>query len=251
MNVGTSLLNESPRPFLFVTINPQFVASYFKFGLFARAAAKNLIAPNAINLRDFAIDNRGSIDDQPFGGGDSMIMRPEPLVAAIKSIGQPAKVIVTGPKGKIFHQEDAQQLAASNEPLLFICGRFGGIDQRFLDRYAHLEYSIGDYVVSGGELPTLTIADAIIRQIPGSLGNPDSATQDSFGSGFDGLLEPPLYTRPRHFEGDSVPDVLLSGDHKAIANWRCQESLKLTRKIRPDLLKQNSGYKTQSTTESR
>jgi len=164
-----------------------------------------------------------------------MVLRPEPLRDALRA-SPDAHVIATSPGGKLFSQQDARRLLALAKPLTFVCGRFGGIDQRFIDKYVHEEFSIGDFVVSGGELPSLIIADAVLRLIPGVLGNPASAADDSFGESSPSLLEHPLYTRPPVFEGVSVPDVLLSGDHAKIAAWRKEKALERTRRQRPDLL---------------
>ncbi len=224
------------RSFSFVSIHPGFIESYMKFGVF-RAAQKQGIDFRAVNLREFAVDKHGSIDDAPFGGGDGMVLRAEPLAAAVRSLPSPAKVIVTSPSGRPWTQADAERYAQSNENIIFIAGRFAGIDQRFLDSFVDDDVSLGDFVVSGGELPSLLLADSILRLIPGVLGNAQSFKEDSFGSEMNGLLEYPLYTRPLEFEGQKVPDVLLSGDHAAIQKWRKDEALKKTKRLRPDLLR--------------
>lgn len=224
------------RRFSFITIHPQFIEAYLKFGVF-RAAERQGLGFSAINLRSFAVDKHGSIDDSPFGGGDGMVLRVEPLAAAVRSLPQPAKVIVTSPSGRRWTQADAEGYAKSGDDLIFIAGRFAGIDQRFLDTFVDDDISLGDFVVSGGELPSMLLADSILRLIPGVLGNAQSYQEDSFGSELAGMLEYPLYTRPLEFEGENVPEVLLSGDHKLIAEWRRNEALKKTRRLRPDLLK--------------
>jgi tRNA (guanine37-N1)-methyltransferase len=224
-----------------VTIHPQFIESYVRFGVFRAAIAGGLVRCQAIDLRDFAVDKHASIDDLPYGGGDGMVMRPEPLAAAVSSLPVKPTVIMTSPGATPWTQATAQKFATTAQTgpasLLFVCGRFAGVDQRFIDRYVDHEFSLGDVVVSGGELPVLMMADSILRLIPGVLGDEASARFDSFAEGFDGLLEHPLYTRPREFEGVPVPEVLLSGDHKAIARWRADESRKKTAQLRPDLLK--------------
>ena len=224
------------RRISFLTIHPDFIDEYRKFGVLARCESLKLAEINSVNLRDFAVDKRGSVDASPYGGGDGMILRPEPLRDALKSLSK-AKVIYTSPSGKAWSQSEASRLAQSDEDIVFVCGRFGGIDQRFIDKYVDEEYSLGDFVISGGELACLTMADSVVREIEGSLGNYESVKNDSFAEGMDGLLEYPLYTRPEEFEGEKVPEVLKSGDHKKIAEWRKQKALDRTRERRPDLLK--------------
>ena len=225
------------RRLSFLSIHPSFIEEYKKFGVFARCESLGIAEFNSVNLRDFAIDKRGSVDGAPYGGGDGMILRPEPLKDAINSLSKPFKVIYTSPSGKAWNQESARQLAQSNEDLVFICGRFGGVDQRFIDKYVDYEFSLGDYVLSGGELACLSMADSIVREIDGALGNNVSAACDSFGDQMDGLLEYPSYTRPEEFEGEKVPSILMSGDHKKIEEWRKNKALERTKKRRPDLLK--------------
>ena len=224
------------RRISFLTIHPDFIDEYKKFGVLARCESLKLAEINSVNLRDFAVDKRGSVDAAPYGGGEGMILRPEPLRDAIESLDK-AKVIYTSPSGKAWNQSEAQKLANSGEDLIFVCGRFGGVDQRFIDKYVDSEYSLGDFVISGGELACLTMADSVIREIEGSLGNYESVKNDSFAEGMNGLLEYPLYTRPEEFEGQKVPDVLKSGDHKKIAKWREEKALERTKNRRPDLLK--------------
>lgn len=220
----------------FATIHPQFIQSYFQFGVFRSAINGKKVICNPIDLRDFAVDRHASIDDMPYGGGDGMVMRPEPLAAAVRSIPVKPVVLMTSPGAKPWTQAEAKHYALTDRPLFFVCGRFAGVDQRFIDGYVDAEYSLGDVVVSGGELPVLMMADSILRMIPGVLGDDASAHFDSFASGFDGRLEHPLFTRPKEFEGASVPDVLMSGDHKAIAQWRAHQSMVKTERLRPDLL---------------
>lgn len=222
------------RTFAFISVHPQFIEAYAKFGVF-RSAERGSIAIQAINLRQHAVDKHGSVDDAPFGGGDGMVLRPEPLVAALEAFKGPRKVFVTSPSGRAWTQADAEKYARSGEDLIFIAGRFAGIDDRFVENYVDEDISLGDFVMSGGELACLTLADSILRLIPGVLGNQQSAKEDSFGTELDGLLEYPLYTRPMEFEGKKVPEVLLSGDHRKIAAWRQAEALKKTERLRPDL----------------
>jgi len=224
--------------FVLVSVHPRFISAYFEFGVFRAALTSGGARIDAVDLRDFAVDAHASVDAAPYGGGDGMVLRPEPLRDAIAK-WPGAHVVTTGPAGRKFTHVDAARLAAMTKPIVVVCGRFGGIDQRFLDRHVHEEFSIGDVVLSGGELPGLAIVDASLRLLPGVLGHPDSASADSFGTGCDGLLEGPLYTRPPEFEGMRVPDVLMSGDHALIHAWRKAASLERTARLRPDLLPGN------------
>ena len=227
------------RHMTFVTIHPEFVRAYFEFGVFKSAVQRGLLALDVVDLRDFAVDKHGSVDDDPYGGGDGMVLRPEPLADAVNAIRQQtpnAKVVLTSPAGRAWTSDQAESFADCDDSYIFICGRFAGIDQRFIDAYVDLEVSLGDYVISGGELASLVMGDAILRFIPGVLGHAESAKRDSFGSAFEGALEHPLYTRPAAFAGVEVPSVLRSGDHEAIAQWRRAQSLDRTQKRRPDLL---------------
>lgn len=220
-----------------LTIHPAFIAAYDKFGVLRAARERGLATVEALALRDFAVDKHGSVDDRPFGGGDGMVMRPEPLADALKSLGAKRRVILTSPAGKPWTHAEAARLAAAGEDLAFVCGRFAGVDQRFIDNYVDEQFSCGDVVLSGGELPALMMIDAILRLIPGVLGHAESAVKDSFAAGFGGGLEHPLYTRPPVFEGAEVPEVLMSGDHEKIAAWRDSEARRRTAQLRPDLLK--------------
>lgn len=219
----------------FLTVHPAFVASYAQFGVLKGAKDAASLAIEVLNLRDFAVDKHGTIDSPPYGGGDGMVLRCEPLTAAVESLPEKPLLIVPDPSARPFTQVDATRFSKSERPLCFVCGRFSGIDQRFLDLHEHESFSLGDYVVSGGELPALMMLDAIARHLPGALGNAASARDDSFGEGLEGLLEYPLYTRPTTFRGLEVPPILLSGDHAAIAKWRRQKSHERTREKRPDL----------------
>jgi tRNA (guanine37-N1)-methyltransferase len=234
-----------------ITVHPAFVDSYGRFGVVRAARERGLAQVDAVALRDYAVDKHGSVDDTPYGGGDGMVMRPEPLRDAVMKLGARAVaessgaddplVILTTPAGKPWTHAEAARLAASARPLIFVCGRFAGVDQRFVDRYVHAQYSCGDVVLSGGELPALMMIDSVLRLVPGVLGHADSARLDSFAEGFDGQLEHPLYTRPPEFEGLKVPDVLLSGDHAAIERWRRDEARRRTAELRPDLIDRKRG----------
>lgn len=221
----------------FITIHPELIHAYQQFGVFRSAKEKGVANIETLDLRQFAGNNYGSIDDKPYGGGDGMIMRPDPLAQAIQSLPESPYVILTSPAGTPWRHQYAMNLSQVGRPIAFVCARFGGVDQRFIDKYVHAEYSIGDFVISGGELPSLMIADSILRQIPGALGNDDSAIWDSFTSQNGGHLEHPVYTRPQVFEGEKVPAALTSGDHAKIAKWKSSEALRRTILKRPDLLR--------------
>ncbi len=219
-----------------VSIHPQFIEAYTHFGVLKAALSKNKVSFHICNLRDHAVDKHGSVDDRPYGGGDGMVLRPEPLAAAVKNIPGNPYVLLTSAKGKAWTQADARRLLHMDRPLVFICGRFGGVDERFIENYVDEQVSMGDFIVSGGELPALMMIDSILRLVPDVLGHSESAHVDSFSEGLKGLLEHPLYTKPQVFEDSAVPDVLLSGDHQAIERWRQKEALRVTRELRPDLL---------------
>lgn len=219
-----------------ITIFPEFIENYVNASILKKAQEKKLIKVKVHNLRWFALDRHQTVDDYPFGGGPGMVLKPEPIYRAInfiKSYTQSTpRIILPSPQGKVFHQQRAQELAKEKH-LLFVCGRYQGIDERILELFECEEISIGDYTLSGGELPTLVIIEAIVRLIPGVLGNSESIDYDSFTKGF---LGPPQFTRPRVFQNLSVPQVLLSGNHKLIAKWRQEKALEKTKKVRPELL---------------
>ena len=222
------------RSFYFISIHPKFTLAYNSFGVF-KAASRLGIGLEHINLRDFAVDKHGSVDEAPFGGGDGMVLRPEPLKAALDSIPGSKKVFITSPSGRAWKQKDAENFAVSPESLVFIAGRFAGIDERFVELFADENISLGDFIVSGGELPCLMLADSVLRCIPGVLGNSQSSREDSFSGSLTEKLEYPVYTRPLNFEGLTVPDILLSGNHEKIQAWRLNASDKKTKTLRPDL----------------
>jgi tRNA (guanine37-N1)-methyltransferase len=220
-----------------VTIFPAYLEP-LRLSLLGKARDRGMLEINAHDLRDWTTDRHRTVDDTPYGGGPGMVMRPGPWDAALRAIagsGGPApqpRVIVPTPAGRPFTQAYAAQLA--QQPwLVFCCGRYEGIDARFIDAWADDEISIGDYVLSGGEVATLVMVEAIARLLPGAVGNAESITDDSFAHG---LLEGPVYTRPPAWEGRRVPEVLLSGDHGAIARWRRDQALRRTTRRRPDLL---------------
>ena len=219
-------------------------------GITARALENNLYALSLWNPRDFTTDNHRTVDDRPYGGGPGMVMLAEPLEQAIKAAkaSQIAagvlnpKVIHMSPTGRPLTHQIVMDLVAE-QGLVLLASRYEGVDQRLLDQMVDAEYSIGDYVLSGGEMPAMVLMDAIVRQLPGALGDADSAIEDSF---VDGLLDCPHYTRPEEYAGEKVPEVLTSGNHAKIKQWRLKMSLKRTRDQRPDLLAARSLSKEES-----
>ena len=223
----------------FITLFPEMCQSVMQTGVIGRGLDKGTIEFEAINLRDFSTDNYGSVDDTPYGGGPGMVMKAEPIVKAFESISKSenTRTFITVPGGKTFDQSQAEAL--SNEKhLIFICGRYEGIDERVKMIIQPEEISIGDYILTGGELAALSIVDASCRLIEGTLGSYESTLSESFSKETSGI-EYPHYTRPQTFKGFSVPDVLLSGNHSSIEAWRKEESKKITQEKRPDLLKKN------------
>ncbi len=220
-----------------LTLFPDIIRACLSESILRRAIEKKLIEVNIYNIRDFEPGKHKSVDDYPFGGGAGMVMKPEPLFRALdhlRSDNQERRILLLSPRGRTFHQSLAEEFSREKRRLVFICGRYEGIDERVRLSLADEEISIGDYVMTGGELPALVIIDAATRLIPGVLGDEQSIEEESFSWG---LLDYPHYTRPREFRGMSVPDVLLSGDHKAIWRWRRREALRETLRRRPDLLK--------------
>ncbi len=217
-----------------ITLFPEWVMTVTQQGVVGKAADKNLITLKCTNPRDYAKNTHKTVDDRPYGGGPGMVMKPDCLLQAIKVAKQKntGKVLYMSPQGKPLTQSILRQLATENN-LIILCGRYEGVDERVLSLAVDDEYSIGDYVLSGGELGAMVLIDGLSRLLPGVLGHKDSAQQDSFT---DGLLDCPHYTRPEIVEGLSVPDVLKSGDHVAIAKWRRMQSLGVTWAKRPDLL---------------
>lgn len=217
-----------------LTLFPEFFGSPLEQSILKRAQAQGIVTIACLNLRDFALDRHRVTDDRPFGGGPGMVLKIEPLVRAIAWVKEQrprGRVILLSPQGRLFTQAVAQELAQL-ENLLLICGHYEGVDER-LQYFIDAEISLGDFILTGGEIPALAIVDAVTRLLPGSLGDEDSAAEDSFK---DNLLKGPQYTRPREFAGYAVPEVLLSGDHRRIARWRRQEALRRTWQRRPDLL---------------
>jgi len=220
-----------------VTLFPEMVDTLLRFGVTGRAAERGLLRVGTSNPRDHATDARKTVDDRPYGGGPGMVMKVDTLRAAIEEArgraGEGAKVIYLSPQGRPLDQAGLMRLSRETA-LVLIAGRYEGVDERVIEAEVDEELSIGDYVLSGGELPALVVIDALARLIPGALGDEDSAAQDSF---MEGLLDCPHYTRPEEIGGRRVPEVLLSGDHAAIRRWRMQQMLGRTWQRRPELLK--------------
>lgn len=222
-----------------VSLFPEMFDALLDYGISSRAMDRKLVEVHFASPRDYGVDKHQSVDDRPYGGGPGMLMRVEPLKAALEAVlkamsceREEAKIIYLSPQGSVLDTKTVGQMSAAQN-LVLICGRYEGIDERFIEHYVDEEVSIGDYVLSGGELPAMVLLDALIRKIPGALGDDSSAEQDSFESG---LLDCPHYTRPECIEGESVPAVLLSGDHAKIERWRLKQSLGRTWLRRPDLL---------------
>jgi tRNA (guanine37-N1)-methyltransferase len=217
-----------------LTLFPEFFDSPLNQSMLRRAQAMGKVSFRVLNLRDYAHDRHKVADDRPFGGGPGMVMKPEPLVTAIRRLRDDdpdVRVIFLSPSGRLFDQQMAVELAQAPS-LLLICGHYEGVDER-VRGFIDAEISIGDFILTGGEIPALAVVDAVTRLIPGVLGGEGATEDESFQTG---LLEYPHYTRPRDFEGLTVPEVLLSGDHARIARWRRQQALRRTQALRPDLL---------------
>ncbi len=223
------------KRFDILTLFPEIVLAPLRESIVGRAQEKGLLDVQVINFREYAQDKHHVVDDLPFGGGPGMVLKPEPIFAAVRDClrkGPKTRVILMSPAGQLFDQDLAKSLAVE-ERLIFICGRYKGVDERVREALVTDEISIGDYVLSGGELAALVVIEALVRLIPGVLGDEDSARGDSF---YEGILDHPHYTRPAVFEGMEVPRILISGHHGQIRRWRRKEALRRTRKRRPDLL---------------
>jgi tRNA (guanine37-N1)-methyltransferase len=225
-----------------ITIFPDYFREAFDYGIIRRARAAQLVEIKAHDLRSWTSDKHHVVDDRPFGGGDGMVLKPEPIFTAVESLSgarrredfaSSQRVVLLSPQGKQFTQSVADEFAKC-EQLVLICGRYEGVDERVAEALVTDEISIGDYVLSGGEPAALVVVDAVVRLIPGALGSETSATTESFS---DGLLDYPHYTRPPEFEGMRVPEVLLTGHHAEIAKWRSKAAEEKTKRNRPDLLK--------------
>lgn len=220
-----------------LTIFPQFFQGPFQHGVVARAVGSGLIGIRIHDLRTWTRDRHRTVDDRPFGGGEGMLLKPQPVFEAVEAIwperGQRDRTVLLSAQGPVFDQAAARRLA-EYERVLLICGRYEGVDERVAENLADEELCIGDFVMSGGELAAAVVVDCVARLLPGVLGNTDSTVHESFSE--EGLLDCPQYTRPADFRGWKVPEVLLSGNHEAIRNWRKQAALEKTAKNRPDLL---------------
>ena len=222
-----------------ISLFPDMFRAISENGVTGRAIKNNLLSIECWNPRDFTLDKHRTVDDRPYGGGPGMLMMVQPLRDAInaakqsaREAGHEAKVIYLSPQGRRLDHQGAQSLSSS-QALILVAGRYEGIDERIIESLIDEEWSVGDYVLSGGELPAMILMDAVVRFVPGVLGHSQSAEQDSFA---DGLLDCPHYTRPEVLDGKQVPSVLLSGDHEKIRQWRLTQSLQRTRQRRPDLL---------------
>ena len=225
-----------------LTIFPEFFDAVFDFGIIRRAKLAEIVEINVHDIREFTVDKHRMVDDRPFGGGDGMVLKPEPIFAAIENLigtsdreayPEGTHVVLLSPQGKPFKQGDAKAFADEAKHIVFICGRYEGVDERVNETLVTDEISIGDYVLSGGEPAAIVIVDSIVRLLPDALGSDTSAVNDSFS---DGLLDCPHYTRPAEFRGMTVPEVLLNGNHAEIEKWRRTKALEKTRSIRKDLL---------------
>ena len=222
-----------------ITIFPGLFTGVFEAGIIYQARKKGLVKTQIIDLRNFTTDKRRTVDDRPYGGGDGMVLKPEPIFRAVEScrnqVRKPGYVVLLTPQGNRFDQAKAKELSLKHH-LILICGRYEGIDQRVADHLADEEISVGDFVLTGGEFAALLVVDAVTRLVPGVVGKGSSVLEDSF---MNELLDFPHYTRPAEFRGWKVPEVLLSGDHEEVKRWREEQALKITKQRRPDLLRQN------------
>ncbi len=222
--------------FHILTLFPEMIDSIVHTSILGRAADAGIIQVNAVNIRDFTLDKHRKVDDYPYGGGAGMVMQAQPVYDAWASVTDGGKrrvrCVYLTPQGKTFNQDMAKEYALEEE-LILLCGHYEGVDERVLERIVTDYVSAGDYVLTGGELPAMMMTDAIARMVPGVLGNADSGTGESFEGG---LLEYPQYSRPEVWMGESVPEILLSGDHARIEAWRRQKSLERTHRLRPELL---------------
>jgi len=221
--------------FHILTLFPEMFSGVLSLGVTGRAVESGILDVTLYNIRDYTTDKHRSVDDAPYGGGAGMVMKVEPITRCIEAVREnapDARLLLASPGGKPFDQKMAGELAADGE-VIILCGRYEGIDERIKELFSATEFSIGDYVMTGGEIAAMTVLDAVARLIPGVLGSDESAGEESFS---EGLLEYPQYTRPPEFRGMKVPGILLSGNHSEIARWRREKSLQKTRSVRPDLL---------------
>lgn len=214
-----------------LSIFPSLFNSFLETGIIGRAKEKGIISFNLVDIRDFSSDSYGTVDDYPYGGGAGMVMKVEPIIKALESLEEKGETYLLSPRGKRFNQSMAREFSRK-KILSLICGRYKGVDERVRD-FVDGEISIGDYILSGGEVAVMVIVEALTRLLPGAVGDVDSVNTDSFEKG---LLDSPVYTRPQEFREKKVPEVLLSGNHGEIEHWREEEAIKLTRKYRKDIL---------------
>jgi tRNA (guanine37-N1)-methyltransferase len=223
-----------------ITIFPDFFRGPFEYGIIRRGRESGLIETRVHDLREHTLDRHRTVDDRPFGGGEGMVFKPEPIFKAVEVVrkGQVVEIVVLSAAGKRFTQAEALRLSRADQ-IILICGRYEGIDERVIEHLSTAEISIGDYILSGGEIAAAVIADAVTRYVPGVVGKEESILRDSFSDPAveTPLVEHPHYTRPAEFRGWKVPEVLVSGDHEAVRRWRHDAALRKTRKNRPDLLK--------------
>ena len=222
-----------------ITIFPEFFKGPFDFGVIRRGRAGGLIETRVHDLRSFTSDRHRTVDDRPFGGGEGMVFKPEPIFSAVEEVRENdrAEVVVLSAGGRRFNQAEALRLSKADQVML-ICGRYEGIDERVVEHLATAEISIGDFILSGGEIAATVVVDAVTRYVPGVVGKEESILRDSFSdpAADTQLVEHPHYTRPAEFRGWNVPEVLISGDHEAVRQWRYEAAVKKTKKNRPDLL---------------
>jgi len=222
-----------------ITIFPEFFRGPFDFGVIRRGREQKLIGIDVHDLRAFTSDRHRTVDDRPFGGGEGMVFKPEPVFKAVESVqrSKQAEVVVLSAAGRKFNQAEALRLSKA-EQVILVCGRYEGVDERVIEHLATAEISIGDFILSGGEIAAAMIVDAVTRYVPGVVGKEESILRDSFSdpAAETQVVEHPHYTRPADFRGWTVPEVLISGDHEAVRQWRREEALKKTERNRPDLL---------------
>lgn len=215
-----------------ISVFPETFQALNGYGVLGKALENKVLEVNSINLRDFSNNKHNKVDDEIYGGGPGMLIKPEPLYDAIQSLDTKGPVIYMSPQGKVLDNDLAISLSKEEE-ITIVCGHYEGIDQRIIENYINLEVTIGDYIVTGGEIPAMILIDCVSRFIPGVVGNNESVIEDTF---FNGLLKYPCYTRPQNFNGHEVPEVLLSGNHAKINEWRKEKSVEITKIKRPDLL---------------
>ncbi len=232
---GTTTLFPMPMKIDVISLFPGMFSGYLEESIVKRARERGLVEIGIVNLRDFTHDRHRTADDRPYGGGPGMVLKPEPIFEAVESLRRPeSRVVLLAPRGRPYRQEIAVRLAGERH-LILICGHYEGVDERVRLGLADEEISIGDYILTNGALAALVIVDSVVRLIPGTLGDGESNVEESFSAG---LLEYPHYTRPLRYRGMEVPEMLLTGNHAEVARWRREQSLEITRRLRPDLLRE-------------